>query len=124
MIYFTEAEILYFHDRVLAQFGGTPGVRDRGLLRSALEQPAMSVFGQETHPTPELKAAAYLYHLARNHPFIDGNKRTAYTAMALFLRLNAIRLQANEDELFDLTLAVANGQMSKAEIAMWITERR
>lgn len=124
MIYFSLQEVLAFHDRILERFGGRSGVRDMGLLESALEQPMLTVFGQELHPTPELKAAAYLYHLAQNHPFVDGNKRTAYTAIALFLRVNGFHLKAAEDELFDLTLAVANGQMEKEEIAVWVVAHR
>lgn len=123
MIYFSLQEVLAFHNRILERFGGRSGVRDMGLLESALEQPMLTVFGQE-YPTPELKAAAYLYHLAQNHPFVDGNKRTAYTAMALFLRVNGFRLEATENELFDLTLAVANGQMEKQEIAAWLVAHR
>lgn len=122
MIYFSVAEILNFHDRILERFGGHPGMREMGLLESALEQPGLRVFGEEVHPTLELKAAAYLYHLAQNHPFVDGNKRTAYTAFALFARVNGLTIQASENELFDLTLAVANGRMDKAQIAEWLAE--
>ena len=80
--------VLSIHARQIERFGGTPGVRDEGLLESALAQPQATFGGDFLHPTISEQAAAYLYHIAMNHPFIDGNKRTAFAVMDTFLRLN------------------------------------
>lgn len=122
MIYFSLQEVLAFHDRILERFGGRSGVRDMGLLESAPEQPMLTVFGQELHPTPELKAAAYLYSPRTIHLWMGIN--APLTPLALFMRVNGFRLEATEDELFGLTLAVANGQMEKQEIAAWLVNHR
>ena len=81
------ADILEIHQTLIDLFGGMPGIRDEGLLESALSQPQATFFGELLHPTIHEQAAAYLYHIAKNHPFLDGNKRTAYGAMETFLRL-------------------------------------
>lgn len=80
--------VLNIHARQIEKFGGTNGIRDEGLLESALAQPQVTFGGQLLHPTIPAQAAAYLYHLAMNHPFIDGNKRTAFAVMDTFLRVN------------------------------------
>ncbi|MEG4288624.1 type II toxin-antitoxin system death-on-curing family toxin [Microcoleus sp. C2C3] len=84
----SKSMVLSIHARQIERFGGTPGVRDEGLLESALAQPKATFGGQFLHPTISEQAAAYLYHIAMNHPFIDGNKRTAFAVMDTFLRLN------------------------------------
>ncbi|WP_293253487.1 MULTISPECIES: type II toxin-antitoxin system death-on-curing family toxin [unclassified Microcoleus] len=84
-------EVLELHEDQISSFGGTSGVRDEGLLESALAQPQATFGGQLLHPTISEQAAAYLYHLAMNHPFIDGNKRTAFAVADTFLRLNGSR---------------------------------
>lgn len=104
------------HDDQIASFGGTPGLRDEGLLTSALAQP-QAMFGQQRlHPTIPEQAAAYLYHLAMNHPFVDGNKRTAFAVMDTFLRVNGYRLTLTDDAAFGLVMRVVQGQLDKAEI--------
>ena len=105
------------HDDQIASFGGMPGLRDEGLLDSALAQP-QAMFGQQwLHPTIPEQAAAYLYHLAMNHPFVDGNKRTAFAVMDTFLRVNGSRLTLTDDAAYDLVLRVVQGQLDKAGIA-------
>ncbi|WP_292843596.1 type II toxin-antitoxin system death-on-curing family toxin [Nostoc sp. NMS8] len=86
------SQVLNIHQRQIKRFGGTSGVRDEGLLDSALAQPQATFGGEFLHPTICEQAAAYLYHLAMNHPFLDGNKRTAFAVMLTFLNLNGYAL--------------------------------
>jgi death-on-curing protein len=105
------------HDDQIASFGGTPGLRDEGLLDSALAQP-QATFGQQwLHPTIPEQAAVYLYHLAMNHPFVDGNKRTAFAVMDTFLRVNGYRLTLTDDAAYDLVLRAVQGQLNKSGVA-------
>jgi death-on-curing protein len=116
------AEALEIHDQLIALLGGSAGLRDAGLLESALSQPQATFFGELLHPTISSQAAAYLFHIAKNHPFVDGNKRTALTIMLTFLEVNDCVLTLSQQELFDLVLAVATGQMSKEAIAQKIED--
>ncbi len=90
-------------------------VRDAGLLESALGRPQATVFGDDAYPTLHLKAAALLHSLARNHPLLDGNKRLAWAATAVFLGINGHRVVAGQDEVVDLVLAVAAGSLEDLE---------
>ncbi|HBK97666.1 MAG TPA: type II toxin-antitoxin system death-on-curing family toxin [Microcoleaceae bacterium UBA10368] len=110
-------EVLELHDDQISSFGGTPGVRDEGLLESALAQPQATFGGQFLHPTIAAKAAAYLYHIAMNHPFIDGNKRSAFAVTDTFLRLNGFSLNLTDDRVYDLVMQVAEGRMTKEELS-------
>ena len=110
-------EVLELHADQISSFGGSPGVRDEGLLESALAQPQATFGGQFLHPTISEQAAAYLYHIAMNHPFIDGNKRTAFAVMDTFLRLNGCALNLTDDEVYDLVMRVARGTMTKEELS-------
>lgn len=110
-------DILTIHQILLEQFGGMPGIRDEGLLESAVSQPQATFFGELLHPTIHVQAAAYLYHLAKNHPFLDGNKRTAFGAMEAFLRLNGYNLDFSDEEAYQIVMQVAQGEMSKEELA-------
>jgi len=110
-------EVLELHADQISSFGGTPGVRDEGLLESALAQPQATFGGQFLHPTISEQAAAYLYHIAMNHPFIDGNKRTAFAVMDTFLRLNGCALNLTDDRVYDLVMRVARGTMTKEELS-------
>ncbi|MBD0309397.1 MAG: type II toxin-antitoxin system death-on-curing family toxin [Microcoleus sp. T1-bin1] len=110
-------EVLELHADQISSFGGTPGVRDEGLLESALAQPQATFGGQFLHPTISEQAAAYLYHIAMNHPFIDGNKRTAFAVMDTFLRLNSCALNLTDDRAYDLVMRVARGTMTKEELS-------
>ena len=95
------------HRSLIAEYGGSDGVRDVGLLQSALAMPQASFGGEYLHKDLFEMAAAYLYHIVRNHPFVDGNKRTGAATAIIFLALNGIELRADEDGLVALTLAVA-----------------
>jgi death-on-curing protein len=113
-------EVLAFHERQIERYGGSPGVRDLGLLQSALALPAASFDGAWLHGSLEEMAAAYLFHLCQNHPFLDGNKRTAAMAMIVFLVINDLQPTFSVDELVDLTLSIAGGPCTKAEAAVQI----
>ena len=110
-------EVLELHADQISSFGGTPGLRDEGLLESALAQPKATFGGQFLHPTISEQAAAYLYHIAMNHPFIDGNKRTAFAVTDTFLRLNGCALNLTDDRAYDLVMRVARGTMTKEELS-------
>ena len=113
-------DVLNIHQVLVEQFGGVPGVRDEGLLESALSQPKATFFSELLHPTIHEQAAAYLYHIAMNHPFLDGNKRTAFGAMEAFLRLNGYNLSFSDDEAYDMVMWVAQGDMSKEEVSIFL----
>ena len=113
-------DVLGLHQRQIDRYGGTTGIRDLGLLQSAVALPSASFDGAWLHGTVEEMAGAYLFHLCQNHPFLDGNKRTAAMAMIAFLLLNDVRPTFSEDELVELTLGVASGERTKAEVAMAI----
>lgn len=113
----SKSMVLSIHARQIERFGGTPGVRDEGLLESALAQPQATFGGEFLHPTISEQAAAYLYHIAMNHPFIDGNKRTAFAVMDTFLRLNGCALNLTDDRAYDLVMRVARGTMTKEELS-------
>lgn len=108
--------VLLVHQRVIEEFGGDPGLRDRGLLESAVAMPQSSFAGAYLHDGMAEMAAAYHFHLCSNHPFVDGNKRVAVAAAELFLLINGIESSAKDDELEDLTLGVAGGTVSKGEV--------
>jgi death on curing protein len=114
------ATALALHERQLAEHGGREGVRDEGLLESALARPQqLYAYG---NPPPDLAslAASLAFGLARNHPFLDGNKRTAAVACELFLVLNDATLEASNIELYPVYLALAEGSLSEAEFAAWL----
>ena len=113
----SKSMVLSIHARQIERFGGTPGVRDEGLLESALAQPQATFGGYFLHRTISEQAAAYLYHIAMNHPFIDGNKRTAFAVTDTFLRLNGCALNLTDDRAYDLVMRVARGTMTKEELS-------
>lgn len=124
-IYLTAAQVVRLHDYQIEAYGGVAGLRDEGLLLSALAQPEMELFGAEVHPELADKAAAYLFHLSRNHAFHDANKRTALHTMLVFLRLNGYRIRGTaeptDDKLFDLVLNCASGKLDKTQVSAEIT---
>ncbi|AFZ08677.1 death-on-curing family protein [Oscillatoria nigro-viridis PCC 7112] len=113
----SKSMVLSIHARQIERFGGTPGVRDESLLESALAQPQATFGGQFLHSTISEQAAAYLYHIAMNHPLIDGNKRTAFAVTDTFLRLNGCTLNLTDDRAYDLVMRVARGTMTKEELS-------
>jgi len=114
--FLTLEDVLDIHTQQLARFGGGEGMRDLGLLESALAQPQATFGGEYVHQSLWEMAAAYLFHIASNHPFIDGNKRVGLLAALVFLELNGITLTQGSEELYELTMAVAAGRMTKAEV--------
>ena len=113
------ADALAIHEKMLALFGGLPGLRDAGLLESALARP-QQLF-HYAHPTlPEL-AAAYAAGVVRNHPFLDGNKRTGFVLAAAFLEINRGEFGASEVEVVERTLALAARAIEEADYAAWLT---
>ncbi len=117
-VWIDSAVLLAVHDQQLAEHGGASGVRDVGLFQSAVARP-MQIAAYGDPDTFEL-AAAYCYGIAKNHPFIDGNKRTAFVAMEMFLMLNGFELSANDIECIVTMLSVAAGDTSDGELAAWI----
>jgi death-on-curing protein len=114
--FLTYEKVVQIHQDQIEAFGGSSGIRDEGLLYSALAQP-QATFGQEMlHPSIPEQAAAYLYHLVMNHPFVDGNKRTAFAVTDVFLRLNGYRLTLTDSLAYVLVIQVAEGQVDKAGI--------
>jgi len=115
-------EVLALHADQITRYGGAPGVRDLGLLESAVATAEASFGGLYLHATLPEMAAAYLHHLAQNHPFVDGNKRVAAAAAFMFLFMNDLVLHCSEDALVDLTMAVASGTATKAEAALFLAK--
>ena len=113
--FLTFEEILKLHEEGLRLYGGETGVRDPGLVESALSQPRAQFGGQFLHETIPSMAAAYLFHLVKNHGFIDGNKRIGALAVFSFLRDNGFRLAVSQEDFEHLTLRVASGETSKAD---------
>lgn len=108
--------VLALHRDLIDSFGGTQGIRDEGLLDSALAQPMASGAGRLLHRTLHEQAAAYLFHLCSNHPFVDGNKRLAFAAVDVFLRVNGFRLTLSDEDAYQLTMKVARGQIRKRAV--------
>ena len=115
-------EVLALHADQIERYGGSTGVRDLGLLESAVSAAEATFGGMELHETLAEKAAAYLFHLAKNHPFVDGNKRVAAASMFMFLYLNDHTLECTSDELAELTERVATSELGKPDVAVFIRE--
>jgi death-on-curing protein len=114
------AEVLEIHQDQVARYGGASGIRDMELLKSALGMPPATYGGQFLHTDIYEMAAAYLFHLVRNHPFVDGNKRVGAVAAFVFLTLNGFNLDAPEDDFAEMVLAVARSELDKADVAVFI----
>jgi death on curing protein len=121
--FLTVDEVLAIHAHQISRYGGSPGIRDVGLLESALAMPRATFSGQDLHATLHEKAAAYLFHLVKNHPFIDGNKRVGLAVCLVFLALNGKRIRASDEGLVDLVLGVARGDRDKPEVAVFLKKR-
>ena len=113
-------DVLSLHAAQVEMYGGHQGVRDVGLLESAVAQPQAALGGAYAHEFPFEMAAAYMFHIVRNHPFLDGNKRTGLIAALTFLDLNGIEIDAPAGSLCELTIAVATGQADKDCIAEFL----
>jgi death-on-curing protein len=122
ILFLTTAQVERIHAEVIRQFGGSMGLRDRGLFESACEMPRATFGEQFLHATPAAMAAAYLFHLCSNHPFVDGNKRVGLGAALVFAEVNGYEARATDDELEGLTLGVASGSVSKDEVARFFAK--
>ncbi|MEK6281714.1 MAG: type II toxin-antitoxin system death-on-curing family toxin [Acidobacteriota bacterium] len=123
IVWLLEETVIAIHHRQISEHGGSEGLRDEGLLASALARPPnVLAYAQ---PPPDLAglAAAYAYGIARNHPFVDGNKRTALVAARTFLLLNGVNLEANQDEKYLTFLRLAQGTLTEEQLADWIRKR-
>ena len=121
-VWMLDSAILAIHHRQLSEHGGLAGIRDRGLLESALMRPR-NLWGY-SDPKPDLAmlAAAYAFGIAKNHPFLDGNKRTAFVVSETFLNVNGISLDAGAEDRYITFLKLAEGTLSEVELASWIRE--
>ena len=116
-------EVLYLHQCQLEQFGGADGIRDFGALQAALAMPEAGMGEDYFHKDVWEMAAAYLFHLCQNHPFVDGNKRVALAACRYFLHVNGNGFAGESEELLALTLETASGKKRKPAIAVWLKRR-
>lgn len=123
ILYLSREQLLAIHAAQLARFGGAQGVPDMGTLESALARPAMTFGGEDVYPDLAAKAAALMHSIIMNHPFLDGNKRVGIMAAELFIELNDARLRADDDELEEMTLAVARGELDAERVAIWFRQR-
>lgn len=107
----TLQDVLQFHELSIQKFGGSQGIRDEGYLQSAIERPFSTFAGEELYPTPYEKAAAILESILKNHPFVDGNKRTALIACDATLRLHKLIFTLSQEEAYDFVINVATSQL-------------
>lgn len=120
--FLTLEQVLYLHERLIREFGGDLTILSTDLLESAVMMPQARFGGEFLHSSLAAMAAAYLFHICRNHPFLDGNKRTAVAAAELFLMQNGKRLTAANRELEQITLRVAEGMVTKGELTSFFEE--
>lgn len=116
----SKRQVLLLHEQLVAETGGSAGVRDEGLLESALSAPFQGFGGVDAYPSIQQKAARLGYGLVKNHPFVDGNKRIGAHAMLVFLALNGIKLEYTQRELADIILQVAAGKADYDTLFHWL----
>jgi len=115
-VFLSIENVISIHARMIKEFGGMPGVANQGLLESAVSMPTADFAGKFFHKSPPAMAAAHLFHICKNHPFFDGNKRVAVVASEVFLNINGMRLDVNNEKLKQFCLGVAVGEISKHEV--------
>ena len=120
MKYLYPKQALYLYQQIIQQSGGTVGLRDEGLLESAVYRPQASFGGQELYPDLFSKTAALGHSLVSNHPFVDGNKRVGFEAMRLMLRLNGYDIHASLETKYQFVINIAQGQLTEQAIADWL----
>lgn len=120
IVFIPKQIIIYFHEQLINLYGGTLGIRDEGLLESALEKPKATFGGSCLHDSLAKMAAAYGFHICKNHPFIDGNKRIALVAMDTFLQKNGYEISAPEKDVYEVMMKLASGDITKAELTAWL----
>ncbi len=123
MRYLEADEVLLIHERILDKFGGAGGLHDWGLLDSAVNRPRATFGEGELYPNIFAKGAALGHSLTLNHPFVDGNKRTAWEAMHTFIEENGYSLQAEGDEIIELMLRIEDKSLGVEEITQWLKQR-
>ena len=121
-VFLTLTETIEIHEYQIKHFGGTNGLRSLDLLKSAIGMPASTFNGNYLHPAIPDMAAAYLFHIVKNHPFVDGNKRVGTMAALVFLELNGYDFDASDDELTGVVLQVAAGKMSKDGLSLFFRQ--
>lgn len=121
--YLSVEQILALHRELVLEFGGSAGLRDRGALESAVARPAMTFAGEDLYADLAAKAAALMHSLVLNHPFLDGNKRIGVAAAEFFVEYHGQTLDAADDEVEAITVAVAEGTMEVEALAIWIRQR-
>lgn len=122
IIFLTTDQVLFIHDRAVKRFGGSFGIRDIGLIESAVARPRATFGGQYLYETIFDKAAAFLQSILKNHPFIDGNKRTALSSAAVFLGKNGYKLKNTHQEEVEFAVRVDNGNLSVEQISKWLKD--
>ncbi len=122
MIVLSKEQVILLHEELIIETGGSPGLKDEGMLESALAAPFQTFDGQELFPSIYQKAARLGYGLASNHAFIDGNKRIGAHVMLVFLALNGIGLEYEQDELSDLFMKIAEGSSGYPETLLWVIQ--
>lgn len=122
-LYLAVEQLLRLHEMQLRAFGGSPGLRDRGRLEAAAARPQMTFGGEDLYPDLAAKAAALMHSLVMNHPFVDGNKRVGVMAAELLLVVNGHDLEAEDNDLVELTFGVARGEISSEALAIWLRQR-
>ena len=120
MIRLSKSQILLIHDQLISETGGSSGLRDEGMLDSALNAPFQTFGGEDVYPSLQQKAARLCFGLVKNHPFVDGNKRIGAHTMLVFLALNGIELQHTQSELSDVILQLAAGEIEATDLLRWI----
>lgn len=120
IIYLSTEQVLFIHDQQIKRFGGSSGIRDVGLIESALGRPQASFGGEDLYPTIFNKAAALMHSILKNHAFVDGNKRTALAGTGIFLKINGYNLENQHKEEITFALSVENGKLSLEDIASWL----
>jgi death-on-curing protein len=116
-------DAIHIHEILVDKFGGTTGIRDIKLLESALSRPFQTFDKKDLYPTPVEKAAAIIESILKNHPFIDGNKRTGYVLMRLLLIESGLDILATQDEKYEFVVAIAKGNYKFNDIAKWINKK-
>lgn len=122
MIRLTEQQVLLVHEMMIKTTGGSEGVRDMSLLQSALNAPFQAFGGKEVYPSLLSKAAAICRSVISNHPFVDGNKRTGIHVMLIFLEVNGVQPDYTQEELIDLGLGIAAGNLDVNAVFNWLSE--
>lgn len=120
MIKLSKEQVILLHERLIEVTGGSSGIRDDSMLDSALANPFQSFGGEELYPSIEAKAAQLCYGIVKNHPMVDGNKRSGVHVMLVFLALNGYELFYTQKELSDIILALASGELRAEDMLQWI----